>query len=231
MTTRAGIKRRQARGSRGAGVKLISGALKKIRNGEKGFTMVELLIVMVVSVILIAGMVGLIEMAMGQLTRSRALTTVTDSARRALTSMDRQIKQALQFDDAQCSSSVISFWADVDADDPDADVEHYANAEKVRFYLGAGNKLINEITQPAADGGAVAYNTLCSYVTAAGFYYFAQGVAPVYNVGSGTYTNGIAANYNESTGMVKAVITFQRARINRKFEQDIFLRILDRVND
>lgn len=209
----------------------ISGALRRIRRAEKGFTMVELLIVMVVSVILIAGMIGLIEMAMGQLTRSRALASVTDSARRALASMDRQVKQALQFDDANCSSTVIAFWGDIDADDPDADVEHYQNAEYVRFYLGGGNKLTEEITQPAADGGATSFNTLCSYVTNVTFYYFAQGVTPIYNAGTGTYTNGMTGNYNASCGMVKAVVTFQRSKITRKFEQDMFLRILDRVND
>lgn len=194
--------------------------------------MVELLIVMVVSLILIAGMVGLIDMAMGQLTRSRALASVTDSARRALASMDRQIKQALQFDNANCNGTLISFWADIDADDPDADVEHYQNGEYVQFYRDAGtNTLKQMIQQPAADGGAVTYNTLCSYVTGVQFYYFAQGVTPIYNAGTGLYTNGMTSDYNAGCGMVKAVVNFVRGRINRKFEQDMFLRILDRQND
>jgi type II secretory pathway pseudopilin PulG len=209
-------------------MRLIAKKLKRMRDGEQAFTMVELLIVMIISLVLIAGMVGLIEMGMNQLTRSRALEAVTDSSRRALASMDRQIKQALHFDDANCNSTVIAFWGDVDSDNTTADVTNYTDAEYVRFYLGAGNKLTEEITQPASEGGATTYNTLCSYVTGVTFYYFTQGVLPVYNPGTGLYTNGLTSTYNDSTGMIKAVVQFQRAKISRKFEQDIFLRVLNR---
>ena len=218
----------------GAGVKRVSLAFRRIRGAEKGFTMVELLIVMVVSVVLIAGMIGLVEMAMGQLTRSRALAAVTDSARRALASMDRQIKQALYIVDDGCSSAQLTFYGDIDSDNPDADIlgSNHLNAERVRFYRDEGeNTLVEEITQPSSEGSAVSYNTLCSYVTGVRFYYFPRGVTPVYDAGSGTYTNGMSGDYNAECGMIKVVVDFQRSKISRKFEQDIFLRILNRVKE
>jgi hypothetical protein len=170
---------------------------------------------------------------MGQLTRSRALAAVTDSARRALSSMDRQIKQGLYFVDDGCSSTQVTFYGDIDADNPNADVQglNHENAERVRFYLGGNNTLEEEITQPASEGGAVSYNTLCSYVNSVEFYYFPRGVTPVYDAGTGTYLNGLTGNINEECGLIKAVVEFQRSKISRKFEQDIFLRILNRAKD
>jgi prepilin-type N-terminal cleavage/methylation domain-containing protein len=231
---RFSIQRRQARRDTEQGVQKLSRVMRKFSRGEKGFTMVELLIVMIVSLILIAGMVGLIEMGMNQLTRSRALENVTDSSRRALSSVDRQIKQALQFDDANCSDTMISFWGDVDSDNTNADVttgttNNYHNAEYVQFYKHAtNNTLIEKITQPASEGGATSFNTVCSNVTSAKFYYFAQGTTPVYNAGTGLYTNGITTQYNASAGMIKVVLGFRYAKVSRTFEQDIFLRILNR---
>jgi prepilin-type N-terminal cleavage/methylation domain-containing protein len=202
-----------------------------MRRGEEGFTMVELLIVMIVSLILIAGMVGLVQMGMNQLTKSRALGTITDASRRALLTLDRQIKQALQFDDANCSDTQVAFWGDVDSDNSNADVVNFANAEYVVFRKN-GSTLQEVITQPTGDGGATSYNTLCSYVTSLKFYYFATGVTPVYNPGTGTYTNGIpnGGTFNKSAGMIKVVMGFRRASVSRTFEQDIFLRILNRSN-
>lgn len=196
-------------------------------SGEKAFTLVELLIVMIISTILLAGMIGLVEMSMRQFNRSKQINAVSDSARRALTSMGRQVRTALHFDDAQCSSTQVSFYADIDSDDPDSDVDAYTNAEYVRFYLQNGD-LVQMTTQPAADGGATTFVSLCENVYALSFHYFGKGVKPIYNPGSGLYTNETTSNYNADVGMVKPIIEFRRGMINHKYEQDIFLRVLQR---
>lgn len=200
---------------------------ERVVAGEEGFTLVELIIVIIVSLILLAGMVGLIEMAMRQFSGGRAIATVTDSARRSLSSMGRQLKTALHFDDANCGATQLSFWGDIDNDNASADVDNYTDAEFVRFYL-LNNQLMQQVTQPASEGGGMSNVSLCSNVQSVNFYYFAQGVRPVYDSVSRTYTNGLNGNYNTATGMVKAVIQYQQRNVSRRFEQDVFLRILNR---
>ncbi|MHB8895134.1 MAG: PilW family protein [Candidatus Geothermincolia bacterium] len=206
--------------------RLVRKTRESVAGDETGFTIVELLIVMIVSIILIAGMVGLVDMSMKQLNRGRAVAAVADASRRALASMDRQIKQALFFDDTQCSASVIAFWGDIDNDNSTADVDTYTTAEYVRFYR-SGTTITEEVTEPG--GGGTTFNTLCGNVSSLAFHYFAQGVRPDYDPGSGTYTNELTSNYNESAGLIKVSVGFSRATIQRNFEQDIFLRILDRT--
>jgi Tfp pilus assembly protein PilW len=202
--------------------------MKKARQGEKAFTMVELLIVMIMSLILIAGMVGLIEMSMKQFNNSRAVEAITDSSRRALSSMGRQIKTALHFEDASCDANNLTFYADIDDDNGTAaDVNNYTNADLVQFYR-SGTKLVQRTQAPVSEGSAVSFVNLCSDVSSVTFHYFAKGVKPVYS--GGTYTNEVTSNYNAGVGMVKIIVTFQKGRVVRQFEQDVFLRILLRTD-
>lgn len=202
---------------------------KLFNNSEEGFSLVELLVVIIVSLILLAGMVGLLQMALGQFNQARAIATVTDSARRSLSSIGRQVKSALHFDDANCGANQMAFWGDIDSDNADADVDLYTNAEYVRFYL-LNNELMQQITQPSSEGGGMSNVALCSSVQSVRFYYFAQGVRPVYDSVSRTYTNSLNGNFNASTGMVKVVITYRNRGVTRVFEQDMFLRILNRAD-
>jgi prepilin-type N-terminal cleavage/methylation domain-containing protein len=195
---------------------------------ERGFTMVELLIVMIVSLVLMAGMVGLVDMGMGQLTKHRALAAVTDSGRRAVSSMARQLKMALWFDDAYCTSTKITFRADIDNDNGEAaNVNVPENADKVKFEL-FGDKVTQTTTGPVTeDPTQTPSNTsLGQYATNLSFYYFDKGVIPHWD--GSTYDNALAGNYNASAGMVKIVLRLSKAQVTRTFEQDVFLRILVR---
>ena len=203
--------------------------MKRARVSEKAFTMVELLIVMIMSLILIAGMVGLVEMAMKQFNNSREVEAITDSSRRALASMNRQIAPSLHLVDASCDSTHLVFYADIDSDNADADVNVYDRAELVEIYR-SGDKIVEKTTQGPTDpqAGQVTFVNLCSDVSNLTFHYFGKGVQPVYS--GGVYTNETTNNYNAAVGMVKVSVTFQKGRVQRQFEQDIFLRILQRVD-
>jgi len=208
---------------------------KEVISGEEGFTMVELLIVMIMSLILIAGMVGLVEMAMKQFNNSREVEAITDASRRAMASMTRQVAPTLHLDDGLCSSTHLSFYADIDSDNTGSSVNDYTKAEKVEFYL-SGRNLVQKTTyeststdpEPQTPPGTITFINLCSDVTNVTFHYFAKGVQPVYS--GGVYTNETTNNYNSAVGMVKVSVTFNQGRVVRQFEQDIFLRILQRVD-
>lgn len=206
---------------------------REVVAGEEGFTMVELLIVMIMSLILIAGMVGLVEMAMKQFNNSREVEAITDASRRAMASMTRQVAPTLHLDDGLCSSTHLSFYADIHGNNPGADVNNYNMAEKVEFYL-SGRNLVQKTTweatstDPESHPQNPLFVNLCSDVTNVTFHYFAKGVQPVYS--GGVYTNETTSNYNSAVGMVKVSVTFNQGRVVRQFEQDIFLRILQRVD-
>src|SRR5450759_2980279 len=78
--------------------------MNKIRN-DGGFTIVELLIVMIISLIMLIGMVGLLSMGFQAFSDGRTLQAITDASRRALPAMDRQIKSLLHINDDECVAS------------------------------------------------------------------------------------------------------------------------------
>jgi competence protein ComGC len=202
-------------------MKRISGLMKAARGRESAFTLVELLIVAVVGVILMAGMVSLITAGMNQMTTARSLSTITDSGRRALPTLQRQVSLALRLDDTSgaCNADQITFWGDIDGDNSSADVDHYSNAEKVRIYKN-GSSLTEEITEPAVDPDpqGTAHPTICGNVESVSFTYYQKGSTSV------TVSN----NYNDNVGMVRVSLNLNKGRVSRAFKQDIFLRILNR---
>lgn len=199
--------------------------------GEEGFTLVELMIVIVISVIMLAGMIALVTSAINLFNASKDLQALTDSARRALASMARQVRGALHLDDANCSETVLSFYADIDNDQAGtADVDNYTEAEYIRYYQ-SGDDVVMTITQPTGDTDPDnPGSNLGSYVRTNGlrFYYFQPGVMPggadPYNP-SGNFTG---PNYNEEVGMVRIVMQLSKGKSNRSFYQDVFLRVLSR---
>lgn len=198
--------------------------------GQAGFSMMELMVVLALSLIIMAGMAGLVEMANNAFSSSRTIESVTDSGRRTLSSISRQVKTALHIDDNNCTTSPpqLSFWGDVDSDNPTADVDHYSGttgAEYVQFFQ-AGTNLMERITEP--DGTVKPDMSLGRNISSVQFLYFSAGEKPVYDEGSGTYTNAMASGYNSGAGMVKVILQYSRKGIQRKFEQDMFLRILVR---
>jgi prepilin-type N-terminal cleavage/methylation domain-containing protein len=211
--------------------------IRKVKT-EKGFTLVELLIVMIISLIMLAGMVGLVIMGFNSFTNGRNLASVTDSSRRALPAIDREIKSLLHINDADCATPVYkvtappegvyqgtSFYSNIANNNLGATsvAGSYVNAEKVEFYLDTNGNLIQKTTPPS---GSSTTATLCSYVDSFRVYYFAPGVVP--ETGSPPSNRLTGANLNVGAGSVKIVITIKKGTITRTFEQTSFLRVLQR---
>ena len=99
--------------------------MKKVRNRldgktEEGFTIVELMMVVIISLVMMAGMVALVSSAVQLFRTSKDLGAVTDSARRSLASMARVLRLALHFDNSNCTVDKVTFWCDVDNDQSNA---------------------------------------------------------------------------------------------------------------
>jgi Tfp pilus assembly protein PilW len=201
--------------------------------GDAGFTIVELTIVMVVSVILIAGMVGLLSMAFANFKSTSSLASVTDSGRRALATMSRELKQALQFDNANTGIDQVTFWADINNDCPTtgsscADVFNYTNAEKVQLKVQSGN-LVQVTTQPGSSTPVT--TTLASNVESVTFYYFQPGVkavAPSPTESDPATNRYVGSDFNGDVGWTRIVLSAKKGKVARTLRTDVFLRILNR---
>ena len=220
----------------------INGLFKKTRKvitGEDGFTLVELLIVMVISSIMLAGMVGLVAMGFQTFTSGRTLQSITDASRRALPAIDREMKGLLHINDDECQAlymvnsstqdgiwNGISFYSDIDNDDATATVSNYLVTEKVKIYYDANtHTLMQKVTQPGGVEPSTG-TTICSYVTSLRFYYFPAGTAPGNETPPANRYQG--TSLNNMAGSIKVVIRMQNGTITRTFEQTTFLRVLQR---
>lgn len=213
--------------------KLLRETKEKIAGGEVGFTLVELLVVMIIGTIMLAGMVGLIAMGFQSFTQGHDLESITDASRRVLPAMDRQIKPLLHINDSKCASYLvssgvwngISFYSNI-SNDTNATVDTYSDAEKVVFYLDATKHAIMQQTTPGGSATPGAATTLCSYVTSFRIYYFAPGIVPGSETPPANRYTG--TNLNASAGSVEIVIQLQQGAVSRTFEQTTFLRVLKR---
>lgn len=223
----------------------MSRKIKKVRkeiagavDSEEGFTLVELTMVIIISVIMLAGMVAMMTSAFDLFTTSKDLQAITDSSRRMLQSMTRQIRGQLHIVNTESAvleeadySDRITFYADIDNDQGTAaDVESYDQAEKVSFYV-ENNKLMMSVQEP--DGGDPVVAVLGSHVTSVQFYYFYSGDKPELdgmNPDPMNPTNSYTGSaINEEVGMVRVVIRMQKGGVKRNYYQDIYLRVVNRV--
>jgi len=185
---------------------------KRIAGEEVGFTILELMIVMVVSLIMLAGMVALLEAGFKTFSSGSNLQSVTDASRRVLPAIDREIKSILRINDQECIDNYkvaspdgvwngvwngMSFYSNVGNNSLGATTATtgtfaYTNAEKVELYLDNNHNLMQKTTYPAALTPPAPVNpataTLCSYVTDFKVYYFQPGVVS----GSETPPSGTA---------------------------------------
>lgn len=202
--------------------------LKKAREGQGGFTIVELTIVAILSLIMLAGMIALMMSSFQLFNSSKNLQAISDSARRSLSAMSRQLKTALYLDDANCSAGQITFYADIDADNTTATTQDPLDAERVSFTL-TGTDITQTTTAPASEGGATTTSTLGSYVSGMTFYYFNPGVPPDWNEGAQDYSNKYTGTeYNENVGHVVIRLELEKGDVERTYTQDVFLRCLVR---
>jgi competence protein ComGC len=216
----------------------IAGLMKKLR-GEKGFTIVELLMVSIVGSVLLAGMVGLLASIFGVFDSSKDVQTLNDSSRRALASVSNLLKPALHFDKTATDANQVTFWADIDNDQIPvpaststwADILRYKLTEKVRIYKD-GTRLMMVVTQPASEGGTVSTARLGSYLTDLKFFYFQSGVLPggtdPYNPTGGIPDGG---DISGQVSMIRIVLKMSKGKIHRSYYQDVFLRIIQRGAD
>lgn len=208
--------------------------VRKATEREEGFTLVELLIVMIVSLILLAGFVGLVTMGFEVFSSSKSTQAMSDASRRALPAMSRQMVSLLRIDDSQCVAQYkvgsqagawegTCFYADIDNDNSDADVDNYENAERVEFFR-SGDRLMQRTTEPGNAG--VTTTAICSYVESVRFYYFPAGVAPGNDSPPANRYQG--ESLNDNAGSVKVVLVLRKGGQTRTYEQNVFLRILQR---
>ena len=204
---------------------MITRAFRKARS-EDGFTMVELLIVMILGAIMLVGMVGLVTNSFRLFQKSKASEALNDSARRTLSAISRQVKGALHFDNANSSETQLSFWADIDSDNSDSDTTNYDKAEYVRIYL-SGSNIVEDVTQPASEEGTQTTATLGAYASDLRFYYFEPGVTP--QAGDPPPNRFTGSDINGAVGAIRVKLVLSKTGVmNRTFYQDIFLRILTR---
>ena len=214
--------------------------MHKLRE-DGGFTIVELLMVSIISSIMLAGMVGLIMSIFGVFGESRDVQSLNDSSRRALAGVASLLRTALHFDNniANSNSSRVMFWGDIDNDQTPvpgnsstwADIVRYKLTETVQIYRD-NNQLMMKVTPPVKevnDGGKVSTARLGSYLTDLKFFYFKPGDLPggtdPYNPTGGIPDGG---DINGQVSMVRVVLKMSKGKIHRSYYQDVFLRIIER---
>ena len=215
-------------------VKRTSLATRKIRaawsgdEGRQAFTIVELLLVVIISMIILAGMVALISSVFTVFRTDKDLQALNDSWRRALASMSSQLRTALHFDNDNCTESTLTFWADIDSSTKLVDIYNYNTlAEKAQF-LKNGSKVAEAVTQPGSTTPVTA--TLGSYVGTLKFFYFQQDVVP-----GGSDPTNPSGNFdptevdvNTDASMIRIVMKLQKGNVHHTYYQDVFLRIVVR---
>lgn len=200
---------------------------------EEGFTIVELAIVLIISVIILAGMAVLVTGAFGVFNKSRDLEAITDSSRRALASMSRQLKMALHFVNAECTEDQVSFYADIDNDEgatADVNSGRWNLTDKVVFLLSNGKVTMRMTDFDVDPVNPLPDASLGSHAASLKFYYFARGVAPTGEDPFNPDNNmdPATSDINKSCGMIRIVVRFTKGDVSRIFHQDVFLRILVR---
>lgn len=215
-------------------VERISRTARKIRaswggdEGRRGFTLVELLIVIILSAIILAGMVALISSVFNVFTQSKNLQALNDSSRQALASMSRQLRTALHFDSDNCRADYVTFWEDIDSSKDAVDIYNYNTlAEKVQF-LKDGSTVAATVTP--ASGGTPPPITLGSYVGTLKFFYFAQNVVPGGSnpaLPEGNF-DPVVEKVNDEVSMIRIVMKLQKGKVQHTYYDDVFLRIVVR---
>ncbi len=232
-------------GEADVGIERTSSIMKKIRGawsgeeGQRAFTLVELLVVLVISVIILGGMVGIVSSVMGLFNQSKDVQALNDSSRRATSSMSRQLRTALHFDNSNCTVDTVTFWADIDNDQQSlpgspsttwANVFNYTRTEKVQFLESNGTVAVN-VTEPAVDPDpqGTTTSTLGSYFTSLKFYYFQQNVVPGGTPTNPTYDfDPTVLKVNDEVSMIRIVMTLKKGKVQRTYYDDVFLRIVTR---
>lgn len=215
-------------------MKQFAGLMKKVRReGESGFTIVELTMVVIISLIMMAGMVALLSSAFQVFNSSKDLESITDTSRRSLLAMSRIVREALHFTNSECDGNKLTFYADVrNASTNSVDVDSWSTADRVQL-MQVGTAIRINITKSPnpifpTDASTQKLGSYLASTSGLQFFYFENGNSPS---GSDPFNPDNAYNgsdINSDVGMIRIVLTLHKGNTTRRFFQDVFLRILIR---
>lgn len=205
------------------------GKLKRI-DSERGFSLIELLLVILISSIMMGGVVGMFTMAFNHFDTHKSLQAVNDSSRRMLNTMSRQLRDALHFENLSCTASGIGFWADIDNDNPSATVSNYVNAEYITWTSSA-TSVVQGTTQQVGDpenpGSSSALMSSAN---------IGSGLEPTdglkfeyYRRGATSATPPTQLNVNKDAGKIRISLKMKKGNVSRTYYQDVYLRVDDRT--
>ncbi len=206
---------------------------------EEGFTLVELLIVMVVSLIIIGGLIALVIMVFGHYSTYSNLQAVSDTGRTAMRTIISELRGSLRLASSApaCTNEKITFWADYSGDYPYAEakepsddpVYNYTRAPKIEIYK-SGENIVQRITEPGQSNPSES-SVIGNYVETLKFYYYPYGVTPTWEDiegdierGKSIDPNGNNPRLHELTGLVVVRITVVKGNVRRTFTEDVALR-------
>ncbi len=207
--------------------------------GEEAFTLVELLIVMVVSLIIIGGLIALMIMVFGHYRTYSNLQAVSDTGRTAMRTIVAQLRGTLRVAEKapDCTNEKITFWADYSGDYPYAEakepsddgVYNYTRAPKIEVYK-SGTNIVQRITEPGQQNPSET-SVIGNYVDDLKFYYYPYGITPTWSDLEGDLQRGLRIDpsgtnprLHELTGLVVVRITVAKGGVRRTFTEYVSLR-------
>jgi prepilin-type N-terminal cleavage/methylation domain-containing protein len=208
----------QTRKSRMIGIQRM---LRKLRNegpGDGGFTLVEVMVVTLLFLIILAGIVVLLSGTFDIFKSNRDLLAVTDSSRRALSTMSSELRGALYIDNANSNNYQLAFWADIRGDEDSANIissNNWTNAPEVTWTRDPIRNVIQQTTREPPPVTTSSTVDLADNVPD-------QGLKFEY------YPAGSDANINKLATMIRITITVQKGKSSRSLAQDVFLRVMHR---
>ena len=201
---------------------------KHSKDGQRGFTLIELIIALIITLVIMAGIVVLLSGTFDIFESNRDLLAITDSSRRAIAAMARQLRGALQLVNGTGNSdeNTLTFYANVKGPDLSfADVEASGNwllAPKVKWTFDPAKSEIIQTTTDPGEGVTPVTSKLASHVTDLEFKYYREGTRT-------EVTPAPDFNLNKETGIIRIIVKVQRGNASRTFHQDVFLRVSERV--
>jgi len=203
----------------------------RLERDEQGFSLLELLIVLLIAVIMSAGMVGLLFAAFRDFNQQRSLQAMNDVARKTFSAMSRQTKDLIHLDNAS-SRTTLTFSGEITGDltRTAPDINNYGTGvvSIASFTRSSTNSEVMETITP--PGGTANQQALGSYVSDLRFYYFVSNVQPPSSSSDATLApveySGTDKNYN--VGLIRMVLVLTRGTLTRTYYNDVALRTVGR---